>query len=367
MFGWPKYVPVAQRRRKAEKALEKMQKKNANLMPVLLNDSRISTTAWGQAWCRHLATFSDYSNRLPRGRSYLRNGSVVHLDIGEGLVSALVQGSSLYKINIKIKPIKKDLWNVIVKDCSGQIESLVALLRGQISKSVMERMSNHRTGLFPATGEITLDCSCPDWADMCKHNAAVLYAVGNRLDTRPELLFKLRGVDPVELVSGAALAGRAEEGVSHQRVIKDAALSEIFGIDVDMGKPVEPPVAVAPAIKVRKLKVKKAVPVKKTVSGSRLKKSTKKGPEKIWLDQCRATVGLKKQFGSRTAFEYLVGEKLVHYINAASDRPVYAGELSKFVARINKIFDRMEIHDNIKFVQKKDRARVIDVLYSSSV
>ena len=263
MFRWPTYVSVAERRRTAGKALEKMKKKNPGLSPVRLESSRIASTVWGQAWCHHLETFSDYANRLPRGRSYVRNGSVVHLEIAEGLIKALVQGSELYTVNIEIKTIKPDQWSAIVKDCSGRIDSLVELLRGKISTAVMQRMCNHTTGLFPAASEIKLKCSCPDWADMCKHNAAVLFAVGNRLDTQPELLFKLRRVDPVEMVAGAALSSRTGESVVHKRVIKSDGLSEIFGIDIDAGmksKPSIKTVAVSdPKVQPRGAKVKRPV------------------------------------------------------------------------------------------------------------
>jgi|GEM_PF-3516604 uncharacterized Zn finger protein len=369
MFGWPKYVSVAERRRKAGKALEKMKKKNANLSPVRLDSSRIASTVWGKAWCHHLESFSDYANRLPRGRSYVRNGSVVHLEITEGLVKALVQGSSLYTVNIEIKSIKPDQWSAIVKDCSGRIESLVELLRGKISTSVMERMSNHTTGLFPAVGEIKLKCSCPDWADMCKHNAAVLFAVGNRLDTQPELLFKLRRVDPVEMVAGTALASRAGEGAVHKRVIKSEGLSEIFGIDIDAGKKIEPDIKSASArdtkVKIRGSKAKRPVTAKKSKLVKKPADNLVKRPEKSWVEQCRATVPIKKKFGYRKAFEYLVGEKFVSYIREAQERPEHAAEQRKFASRIKKIFSQVEIEDGLRSLHKKIRLSVMTALGES--
>jgi uncharacterized Zn finger protein len=361
-------VSVAERRRKASKALEKMKKMNENLSPVRLDGSRIASTVWGKAWCHHLETFSDYSNRLPRGRSYVRNGSVVHLEITEGLIKALVQGSSLYTVNIDIKPIKPEQWSAIVKDCSGRIESLVELLRGKISTSVMERMCNHTTGLFPAVGEIKLKCSCPDWADMCKHNAAVLFAVGSRLDTQPELLFKLRRADPVEMVAGAALASRAGEGSVHKRVIRSEGLSEIFGIDIDAGKKSEPDIKLVPARDAKakpQAKARRAVVVKKSRVVKKPADNLVKRPEKIWVQQCRATVAIKKRFGHRKAFEYLVAEKFVSYIRVAQERSEYAAERRKFVSRIKKIFSQVEIEDSLRSLHKKIRLPVMTALGES--
>ncbi|MBF0595704.1 MAG: hypothetical protein HQL22_12170 [Candidatus Omnitrophica bacterium] len=359
MFRWPTYVPVSERCRKAQKALEKM-KKNVNLSPVLLSSSRIASTAWGQAWCRHLESFSDYSNRLPRGRSYVRNGLVVDLVISEGMIKALVQGSSLYKVNIKIKPIKQDQWSAIVKDCSGRIESLVELLRGKLSTAVMGRMCNHKTGLFPAVGEISLNCSCPDWADMCKHNAAVLFAVGNRLDTQPDLLFKLRRVDPVQLVSGVALI--PGDSVKHKRVINDAALSDIFGIDVDVKEKSDHATAVVQEFSLKSQSPKSKSKQKVSAKSAKVMRGVTEDipirPEKMWVEQCAAAVAIKKKFGVRQAVEYLVEDKYVTFIKTAEVRPEFAFERRKFTSRIKKIFYGLEINDILRFLNKKHRSYV---------
>src|ERR1700692_3799017 len=109
----------------------------------------------------------------------------------------------IYTVALKIVPVGKARWRSICTDCSGSIDSLVELLQGRLSKGVMERICRHETGLFPSPAEIELSCSCPDWADMCKHAAAVLYGVGARLDRQPELLFRLHGVDEKELIANA--------------------------------------------------------------------------------------------------------------------------------------------------------------------
>ena len=230
-WGWPRYVSVAEKRKKAEKAVFKLIKKGQKISPVRLQGRILAKTFWGKAWCNHLESFSDYENRLPRGRSYVRNGSVIHLDVDDGKVEALVQGSSLYKVKIDIKSLDSEKWKVILKSCSGQIASAIELLQGKFSSAVMKTITDKHSGLFPLPKEISLKCSCPDWANMCKHVAAVLYGVGNRLDHEPELLFKLRRVDHMELMSKASFKAPVAR-TAKSNIIKDQNLSEIFGIDI---------------------------------------------------------------------------------------------------------------------------------------
>ncbi|ASJ73831.1 hypothetical protein [Granulosicoccus antarcticus] len=105
--GWAPYVSVAKRRARTEKKLKAMQKAGMDIHPVHIDGRTIAHTFWGKAWCDHLIKFSDYENRLPRGRTYVRNGSVCHLEIAQGTVSALVSGSSLYQVSIDFKPLAK--------------------------------------------------------------------------------------------------------------------------------------------------------------------------------------------------------------------------------------------------------------------
>jgi uncharacterized Zn finger protein len=202
-FQWKPYVSVAARRNKAAKEMAKLSKGGRKLEPVIINGRTLATTFWGTAWNRNLEAYSDFDNRLPRGRTYARNGSVLDLQIGDGEVTALVSGSEVYQINIKVAPVAKEAWGSICQDCAGAIESLVELLQGRLSKGVMERICRQKTGLFPSPKDITFSCSCPDWASMCKHVAAVLYGVGARLDHRPELLFTLRRVTVQDLIASA--------------------------------------------------------------------------------------------------------------------------------------------------------------------
>ena len=186
-YGWRPYVSVAERRRKAAREMQKLRKKGHPVSPVVIEGRTIARTFWGKAWCDNLERYSDFANRLPRGRTYVRNGSVVDLQIAPGEVNALVSGSELYKVAVKVSAVPKARWTSICADCAGAIDSLVELLQGRFSKGVMERICQQKTGLFPAPAEIEFSCSCPDWASMCKHVAAVLYGIGARLDEQPEL------------------------------------------------------------------------------------------------------------------------------------------------------------------------------------
>jgi uncharacterized Zn finger protein len=233
-YNWRPYVSVGERRRQAAKKIAKMKKAGRKVAPVKIAGRRIATTFWGDAWCKNLEAYSDYSNRLPRGRTYVRNGSVIDLQIEAGRVRALVSGSDIYEVNIKIKPLAKQRWNDIKGQCAGHIDSLVELLRGSISRGVMEIVTRKGKGLFPSPREISLSCSCPDWATMCKHVAATLYGAGARLDHEPELLFALRGADPTEMVEAAVDQPQTLRKSRRGRVLKSDELSSVFGVDIDM-------------------------------------------------------------------------------------------------------------------------------------
>jgi uncharacterized Zn finger protein len=228
------YVSVAEKRRRIAREAAKRKKKGLAVEPVTIAGRAIAKTFWGKAWCDHLESYSDYANRLPRGRTYVRNGSVMHLAIRAGRIDALVQGSELYEVAVTVAPLARARWKAIVNDCAGEIDSLVELLRGRLSAGVMRVVTDRRGGLFPAPDQIALKCSCPDWASMCKHVAAVLYGIGARLDERPELLFTLRRVDHSELLSAGGVGPRAPER-REAATIATGDLSEVFGIELDLG------------------------------------------------------------------------------------------------------------------------------------
>jgi len=265
-YGWRPYVTVAERRRKAAREMEKLKKKGHPVSPVVIEGRTIAKTFWGKAWCDNLERYSDFANRLPRGRAYVRNGSVVDLQIGGGEVKALVSGSEIYKVAVKVSPVSKARWRSICSDCAGAIDSLVELLQGRFSKGVMERLCRQEAGLFPSPAEIKLSCSCPDWASMCKHVAAVLYSIGARLDRQPELLFKLHEVDEKELIAKAGKGfALASKGPVPEKTLGSEDLSAIFGLEMaqtaDAAAPL--PVPAAQRAHVKKLANKKTKAVRR--------------------------------------------------------------------------------------------------------
>ena len=241
-YGFRPYVSVAARRAQAARELAKLQKKGRKISPVAIEGRKIAKTFWGEAWCDNLERYSDYANRLPRGRTYVRNGSVVDLQVGPGRVTALVSGSTMYDVKVTVGPVSRSRWSAICEDCSGAIDSLVELLQGRFSKGVMTRLCEQKTGLFPSPKDIIFTCSCPDWASMCKHVAAVLYGIGARLDHQPELLFTLRKVDQQDLIANAgsdlSKKGRRPAGA---KVLASDDLSEMFGIEMAPTTPAKRP------------------------------------------------------------------------------------------------------------------------------
>jgi uncharacterized Zn finger protein len=248
-FGWRPYVPVAEKRRQAQRKLAKLKKQGQSVAPVTIEGRTIAKSFWGKSWCDNLERYSDYATRLPRGRSYVRNGCVVDLKITKGEVAALVTGSELYKVKIAIKPVTAKRWKAICRDCAGAIDSLVELLQGRLAKSVMGRICREGDGLFPAPGEIQLSCSCPDWADMCKHVAAVLYGVGARLDEMPRLLFVLRDVYEGELLASVERdLPLTRAMLSAEKVLDDSDVAALFGLEMTETAHIDVPAPTTPKL-----------------------------------------------------------------------------------------------------------------------
>ncbi len=236
---WPPYISVAERREQAQQALAKLKKKGVECQPVTVAGRAIASTFWGMKWCSNLEAYSDFANRLPRGRTCVRHGAVLDLAVAAGTVDALVCGSSVYKVKISIEPLPERDWKAILDECAGKVATLVELLQGRLSGTVMEIVTRPGAGLFPTPKQIDFRCSCPDGAFMCKHIAAALYAVGNRLDSQPELLFLLRHVDPQELIRQAG-SGPAANADALTFALDDADLSALFGIELDVPAPTAP-------------------------------------------------------------------------------------------------------------------------------
>jgi uncharacterized Zn finger protein len=261
-FEFRPYVPVAQRRAKAAREVQKRRKKGQTVSPVVIEGRAIAHTFWGKAWCDNLESYSDFENRLPRGRSYVRNGSVVDLQVNPGKVTALVSGSELYEVRVDVKPLPEKEWRDVKARCAGQIGSVVELLQGKLSKNVIEIVTSREGGLFPKPREIEMSCTCPDWAGMCKHVAAVLYGVGARLDHQPELFFRLRKVDHLELIEEAvSSAGAGKKAAPGKKTLAEADVASVFGIELagPEGADAASPDA-APPLKAKRSKAGKTKP-----------------------------------------------------------------------------------------------------------
>ena len=318
-YGWRPYVPVARRRRKSAKAIASFTKVGQEVEPVEIEGRRIAATFWGQAWCDNLEAYSDFANRLPRGRTYVRNGSVIHLGVETGRVQALVMGSELYRVDIGIAPLARPRWTEVKRRCAGAIDSLVELLQGSLSKGVMEVVTRPGKGLFPSPDEISLSCSCPDWAVMCKHVAAALYGVGARLDHDPEKLFILRGVDPVEMVE-AAVRQPPGGGSPRGRVLESDDLSSVFGIEIDTAE--EDPGPVAGEVKKRKAagrKTKKKARPKKKAAKKKKRAAGKKAASRKEVAAWKV-VAKKKVAGKKAAVKKAASGKKAFGKKAASKK-----------------------------------------------
>jgi len=236
---YPPYVSVAEKKAEAAAKLKALQKKNPGIRPVVLASQSLARTWWGKAWNRNLERYADYHNRIGRGRSYLRHGAVLDLQILPGEVRALVQGSRAepYTVTASIQAIAKRRWTEITGECRGQLDSLPLLLAGKIPTALQEVFMREGAGLFPTPKEIAFSCSCPDWATMCKHVAAVLCGVGARLDEEPALFFTLRKVEVGELITAAVRETTdhllTREVVPSARIIGDGDLAGLFGISLD--------------------------------------------------------------------------------------------------------------------------------------
>ena len=278
--GWAPYVSGAERRKKAEREIARRRKAGQPSAPVIVEGRTIAKTFWGKAWCENLERYRDFDSRLPRGRSYVRNRAVLDLQIKPLAVKALVSGSEIYKVTIGVAAVSKSKWQSICRDCAGGIDSLVELLQGRLSTSVMERICRQNQGLFPRPPEIKLSCSCPDYASMCKHVAAVLYGVGTRLDKEPELLFRLRAVDEKDLLANLGETASRSKTPTTDKVLSDDDVSALFGLEMADDSPPaasKPATRAQPKAKTKTKTKRKSAPIS-TRASARAKPRSPKTP-----------------------------------------------------------------------------------------
>ena len=293
-YGWRPYVPVARRRAQALRKMQALRKRGVDIQPVEIEGRKIAKTFWGKEWCDQMESHGDFANRLPRGRTYVRNGSVCHLAIQKGRIKAMVSGSDLYNVLIKIDVLPKVKWKNVKQRCGGQIGSLLELLQGRISSSVMQVVTDPKNGLFPLPREIHLNCDCPDYATMCKHASAVLYGVGARLDSQPELLFLLRGVNHLDLVTAADESISQATGRGGQRRTVDSGdLGDMFGIDLESDERV-PQASTTASKKPASARKKKAKTAKRVTIKRKSKRASAANPVKTEIAESGKQTAKKK-------------------------------------------------------------------------
>jgi uncharacterized Zn finger protein len=306
---WPQYVSAEERRAKAARAAANLRKKGQELAPVVIAGSAIAKTFWGKAWCENLESYHDFANRLQRGRSYVRQGAVVDLQVGAREIRALVSGTSVYSVRIGVTPVPEAQWKALCADCGGAIASLIELLQGRLSKPVMERLCRQDGGLFPKPGQISFSCSCPDSASMCKHVAAVLYGVGARFDDSPALLFVLRDVDQNDLIgnAGPAASGAAPKS---ERILADTDVAELFGLDMEaVADAASAALDTATERPRERVSVSDAIPAAPTMSVAKKKTDPKKIAAKK-APAARQTAGKNAIAGKKSATKKKAGPAL---------------------------------------------------------
>lgn len=235
-YGYPKYQSVAEKKEKARKSLVKLKKKNPDIEPVIIEGTKLAKSWWGKSWNENLESYADYENRITRGKSYVRNNAVLDLKISKGIIEAKVQGSRAkpYDVEIQIEPLSSEKWEQVTELCNHRIDSLEQLIEGKFPKELEVLFTDRKYGMFPSPEEIYFDCSCPDWASMCKHVAATLYGIGARLDINPMLFFELRDLDGQKLIR-KSMDQKLESmmknaGKKSKREIPDKDISDIFGL-----------------------------------------------------------------------------------------------------------------------------------------
>ena len=233
--GFYSQPTTSELKRKSEASRVSAEKKGKRLEPVVIQGRKIAKSWWGRAWCDNLERYADYESRLGRGKRYVKTGAVIDLSITKGRIQAKVQGSrkTPYKVEIRISPLSEERCQEILQNCGKRVETLEKLLAGDFPEELKE-LFTQRDGLFPSSREISFSCSCPDWALMCKHVAAVLYGIGARLDENPSLFFELRGIEMGRFID-VAIANRVERmlknaGRTSGRTIDEGDIRGLFGI-----------------------------------------------------------------------------------------------------------------------------------------
>lgn len=208
----------------AAQRLAKLQAEGAELHPVTNSSRKLAAHFWGSAWMKQLALCESGGMCLAPGRTLLRHGCVLDLRITPGTIRAMVSADELYEVELHLVPLEGERLEDLATACGNHINSLLALLEGKVDTEVLQQLCHPETGLLPTPQDWRMHCTCPDWAEPCPHAAAAIYATGCLIDTDPQLLFTLRGIEPTTLLR------QPEEPVT----LDAGQLSSLFGIDIDL-------------------------------------------------------------------------------------------------------------------------------------
>ena len=174
------------------------------------------STWWGKQWLNALNDI-DFSNRLPRGRTYANKGMASGIEINGNQITAKVQGSRSkpYRVDFKIPTFSSNEKAKIIQVITNNPLLLSQLLNRELPKELKGTCQRAGVQLFPKSwNDLTGGCSCPDWAVPCKHMAAVLYIVANEIDKNPFLIFELHGFDLFKGLEGIGYTASGQKGVS---------------------------------------------------------------------------------------------------------------------------------------------------------
>jgi uncharacterized Zn finger protein len=232
-------IPRNKTSKRLEQDLAEKRADGAALEPMLPTNARgLSETFWGQAWNKHLQVYADQVSSLNSGRKHYRKGLVMDLDIHKGRITAFVAHHRLWEVQLHLATLDAESWRELRQAALGKIDDVADLLAGEVPKALLEKLTQPETGLFPAPSDIKAICGCLDHSRLCEHAAAVLYAVSTKLDSSPELLFRLRGGQPQDLLAKLEevvtdLTQATPEATERQAALGHQSLSDLFGIDID--------------------------------------------------------------------------------------------------------------------------------------
>ena len=240
-YGYGDYYrqpTMAELGQKARASAAQLERKGRMLTPALVEGRTIARTWWGKAWVSNIERYADFSNRVGRGKRYVRAGCVIDLQVSKSRIEAVVQGSRKkpYEVSVYIEPMGDEAFAALLERCSTRADSLESLVAGDFPQEMKNQLTAGRDGIFPAPALVRFDCSCPDSALMCKHIAAAIMGVAPLLDANPLLLFELRGINTQDLVKRSVeqklnlMLANADAPSPRILDVSDDELTRLFGV-----------------------------------------------------------------------------------------------------------------------------------------